>query len=330
MTKALKLDVSPKEQEHLTKLKDLEASFSRHKGKAIAKASVNECSLVKISRDVGVHRDYFKGIKPKSFPHIAKQYKTFADNVIQWRKEFQDKERKNEIESELGKLQNRNCQLESERDRAHMECANLVAKNEQLKVELSQVFNQLSTAQNHVIDTSYTALQRDRNRFPSFTKAEVISPDEQLYNPGGIYEFDNKALRDVAWRSAKEALKNLLKRHLPIRIYLLTGMPGAGKTTWVGSGNYYPDRHPVVIDGSNLSLHSRLKWLSVILPEKMKLTADIKVCAVVFDTPYDVLVQRNFKHRKIDEGKLKELYETKDEVSVLDEQFDEIMIVRHT
>lgn len=329
MTEAKKPDVSIKEQGHITKIKALEASFSRHKGKAIANASVNECSLVKISEDVGVHRDYFKGIKPKTLPHIAKQYKAFADSVSQWRAEFQNKKINNEVESELGKLQKQNELLENERNQAHMSCADLVAKNEQFKFELSQVVDQLSKTQDHAIEASYSALQRDQNRFTTFAKAEVISPDQQLYNAEGIYEFDNKALKDVAWRSSREALKKFLQRNLPMRIYLLSGMPGSGKTTWLASNCYYPDRHPVVIDATNLTLRSRMQWLSLILPYKMKLTTDIKVCAVIFDTPYDVLVQRNFKHRRIEEGTFRELYETQDEISVLDEQFDEIMIIRH-
>lgn len=318
------------EEIHLGKLKALEASFTRHQGKAIANASVNECSLVKISEDVGVHRDYFKGEKPKTLPHIAKQYKSFANSVLQWRNEFQNKKINNEIESEKIKQQNESSLLEAERDKAHMECANLVAKNERLKVQLSEIRSLLSTSQEYMIESSFQSIQRNKRSFTSFAKAEVISPDEQLYNAEGIYEFENKALRDGAWRSSREALKKLLSRNLSMRIYLLTGMPGSGKTTWVLSNNYYPDRHPIVIDATNLTLHSRMQWLSLILPEKMKLTSDIKVCAVVFDTPYGVLVQRNSKHRKIEISHFKELYENQDEVNVLDEQFDEIMIIRHT
>ncbi len=312
---------------HQTNFQKLEATFVSLKAQAIASGMVNDCSLSKIAKETGVSSSYFQGEKPKKMPEIAKSYKKFADRVNGWRVEFQQNKQEMQDESEMGKLVSERDNLRNERNSAHLQCLELAATIERYRTKDDANKKRISTMNATAADIAFSNIQSKRSDVV-FSSSNIVSPDKHL-DIDGVYQFNNKALRDVAWERARHELIELLKRPLPTRVYLLIGMPGSGKSTWASKGNYFRDKHSVVIDATNLTKASRLNWLNIIMQEKYKNGRDISICGVLFDTPYSVLTERNAKHRKIDEIRLLELYETKENIELPSENFDEILVVRY-
>lgn len=315
------------EEEHNNKLNSIESAFARLQIMAKATGKVNDCSLSKICAETGVSSSYFSGLKPKSSPLISKQYNDFARRVTKWRDNFQKNKTNTQDETELGKAIKNTTLRESERDKAHLQNANLIAENEMLHSQIAERDGKVSELHAKATDTGLYRSEQ-RKQLTTFSQAKIISPDHYLYKDG-VYQFDNKVLRNIAWETARGELITLLRRPIPMRIYLLCGLSGAGKTTWSKGSNYFEDRHSVVIDATNLSIQARANWLNIIIREKYKPNANIKSCAVVFDVPYSELIERNRNHRKIDEQHYLELYQSQDKIDIPSENFDEIMVVRH-
>lgn len=309
---------------HESKLKALEEAFLHHKAEAINSTKINDCSLKKIAAMAKVSTSMFSGEKPITRPDIARRYLNFKGEVIKWKENFQGNKEEFELASEVSIIK----QIEDERDEAHSQCAAIYVQVEQLKKMISDRDGQVNEMSAKATDVSFAAVQNKSNRMV-FDNAKLISVDDKLYDENGIYQFGNHALRDVAWEKARHELVVLLKRSLSTRVYMLVGMPGAGKTEWTKGNHYYKDTHSVVIDTTNLTISARAQWLSIIMQEKYKPTADIKICAVVFDTPYNILTLRNKEHRQIDDKKFLELFESMQKIDIPVEGFEEVIVVRY-
>jgi hypothetical protein len=315
------------EEEHKKKLKFVESVFVRLQLMAMATGKVNDCSLSKICTETGVSSSYFSGLKPKSNPDISEQYNMFARRVTTWRTKFQDHKNETQDETELGKALKKTELRESERNKAHQQNANLIAESENLRARLVERDGKVSEL--HAKATNIDLNKSEQRRLiPTFSEAKIVSPDDHLYK-NGMYHFDDKTLRDIAWTTARHELITLLQRPIPMRVYILSGLSGSGKTEWSKGSNYFEDRHSVVIDATNLTVQARAHWLNIIIQEKYKLNADIKSCAVVFDVPYSKLIERNKKQRKINELRYLELYQSQEKIDIPAENFDEILVVRH-
>jgi hypothetical protein len=319
------------EKNHEDNLESIEREFVKLKAIACASGKINDCSLGKICMATGVSTSYFGGKqhKPKSSPELSERYNEFARRVTTWRKEFSDNLTKIQEDSEISKACNQAKLAEAERDASHMQCADLISHNEKLRSLLSNKDKQVSSLHASAQDIGLSKIEQKKARLLC-PKEKIISPDHHLTDKNGNYQFDDKALRDVAWVSARHNLIALLRRpNIAMRVYLLVGMSAAGKSRWASEYHYFHDRHPVVIDATSLTKKARAKWLAIIANEKYKPNADITCFAVVFDVPYSTLIDRNVKHREIDEGRYLELFNSMEQIDFLEESFDGAMVVRH-
>lgn len=155
----------------------------------------------------------------------------------------------------------------------------------------------------------------------------IISPDKTLQYDSSYHFYDEK-LRKKAWDDEKRKFKELMARPLPLRVYVLIGLPCAGKTTWTESSkNVIPDRHSIIIDATNLTAGDRAMWLSMARSAK-----NVKTCAVRFMTSFLTICERNAMRmnteKHIDKLVLEQKRESLEEVNLEFEDFDEMLIVR--
>ena len=120
-----------------------------------------------------------------------------------------------------------------------------------------------------------------------------------------------------------------LKKTIPTRVYILVGLPGSGKTTWSENFKFYLDKRSIVIDCCNLSYFERSDWVSLI-----KISApEASICAVYFDTPFEIILERNESRpfdRALPKDKLEQYRKNFQFVDYHKEtHFNELIIVRH-
>lgn len=310
---------------HDERISALYDAFERSKIRANAKGSINECSIVKVCEQAGVNDTYLHTSKLKD-DEINNKYHSIKSVILKFREEFSKSKTKSEIALAIEAKE----LMESEKDNAQAQYRASLKQILGLKNQLKQKDDKLQ-AQNHLaVDIAHSNLQRSNTntQTTTFTESKVVSPDNHL-NKNGKYSFHNKNIRDAAWRTSRHEFEELLKRPLLTRVYILVGAPCSGKTHWSKESNYYGDRHPVVVDATNLTKSDRSSWFSSIY--KYKHQNDIKVCAVFFDTPYTVLMERNNKRppdKRLDDETLEDKFNKLEVVDVF-EDFDEIMVVRH-
>lgn len=317
---------------HDEKIAALREAFERFKARAIASGKVNDCSVSKVCerarvRDVYLYKDKLKDAS------LNQRYHNVKNDITDFREKFSENIEQQRFESELGLAIKAKEDMEAQRDAAHKLCSDALEQVQSLKKTIRDKNKQLKVHQNLATDIAYSGLQqqviKEENQL-AFTAAKIVSPDNGLYK-NGKYDFHDKNRREAAWRSARHELETLLKRPLPIRVYMLVGAPNSGKTHWCGESHYYKDRHPVVIDATNLTKSARSAWFNLIYKYKYKHHGDIKVCAVFFDVLYVRLMERNNQRsadRRIPDDVLQKQYEELEPVDVF-EDFDEIMVVKH-
>jgi len=156
-----------------------------------------------------------------------------------------------------------------------------------------------------------------------------ISPDHGLQR-NEQYEFYDAKLREKAWSDAKTEFIQLIRRDLPIRVYILIGLPCSGKTEWSKNlKNLMTDRHSIVVDATNLKVGDRAIWLNLANQGK-----NVKKCAVRFVTDFMTIRKRNEDEQRLSSGKRLALsiLESKrnefEEVNIVFEDFDEMIVVR--
>lgn len=313
---------------HDERLADLRSNFEQLKAQAIASGKINDCSITKICHKASVSTSYMAGNKLKS-DGLNKRYKQIAKDINDFRNDFE----RLQADSDLTLINKEKQALEDQRNKAQMDYLEALKSIQGLKQLLEDKNKQLKSHQQQAANIAYQNLQtqsltKDPSQLANFSTAQVISPDKYLYK-NGKYTFHDERMREAAWISAKNELETLLKRPLPTRVYLCVGMPCSGKTTWTKGSHYYPDRHPVVIDATNLTRSDRSRWFNLIY--KYKYQADIKMCAVYFEVPYIVIQERNCQRtpdRRIPDDKLQDMHRRLESADI-SEGFDEIIVIRY-
>lgn len=311
---------------HDQKLNALRDAFERLKIRANATGSINDCSIIKVCKQADVNDTYLHTHKLKNDDKTNKKYHKVKEDIIDFRKKFSE----STAESEISLAIKAKEIMKVERDKAQIQYKESLKQIFGLKSLLKQKDDKLE-AQNHLtVDIAHNNLQRatTNTQTATFTEVKIVSPDNHLYK-NGKYSFHDKNIKDAAWRTSRHEFEELLKRPLATRVYILVGAPCSGKTYWSKESNYFKDRHPIVIDATNLTKSDRSSWFSSIY--KYKHQNDIKVCAVLFDTPYTALMERNNKRppdKRLDDETLQDKFNKLEVVDVY-EDFDEIMVVRH-
>jgi predicted kinase len=323
----LKLSESKKKRTHDEKIKALWNAFERFKIKAVATGLVNDCSVKKVCAEACVNDVYLHTSKLKS-DDINAKYHSVTKAINEFRKKFSE----TNLESEYSLILKSKNEMGLERDKAHKQYRDAL---EQVIALKSLVKNQNDKLKAHnllAVNIAHSNLEQrliSKNQPIVFTEAKIVSPDSHLFK-NGQYSYHDKNVRDSAWRTARHEIEGLLKRPLPMRVYMMIGAPCSGKTYWSGQSNYYNDRHPVIIDATNLTKSDRSFWFNTIY-ECQQTNNKFKLCAVFFDTPLNILIERNNKRppdKRLPDDDIREKFQRLEPVDVF-EGFNEILVVKH-
>jgi len=314
---------------HDQRIADLRSAFTEFCAIALATGKKTDASQAKVLKKARVHKSYFyeEKIKDKA---TQQRYFDIHDEIKTFQEKFyQDSGR----ESILSKAEAR---TEKEKSRAiGLEKQMIVSREEVagLNQKIAQLQKRDTDKDHSLIELSHQALRADKQKnsnFVNFANIPYISPDQYLKR-NGVYCFDDEALRTDAWARSEKELHKALNRALPMRVYMLIGPACAGKTHRSRDNkSYWNDRHPVVIDATNLTVYSRMKWFNII--NQYIRTNDIHICGVVFITPLDVLFARNNineQGKRMTEQVIKDKFNSLEWPDLREEMFHELVVIRH-
>lgn len=314
---------------HEQRIDDLWAAFAELKAIAISTGKKTDASQAKVLEKAKANKSYFHTEKVKD-KTTQKKYFEVHDAIVEFKKNFKSRSEGN---SSLSKAEARKSK---EIDRAKSLEKQLVTSREEvagLYREISLLKARNKNKDNSLMELSHQSLMNEKqssSNIVNFANIKYISPDQYLKR-NGLYRFDDEALRNDAWNRSEQELHKALERDLPTRVYMLIGPVCAGKSYWAKQNDsYWSDRHPVVIDATNLTEFQRMKWFNII--NQYVRTNDIHVCAVVFDTPLDVLFSRNNKRepdKKLSDEVIKSKSSTLQWPDLKKEKFNELVVVRH-
>ena len=315
---------------HEERVSDLKEAFSELKVEAVVRGSKNIASAAQVLIKANVNKTYFYTHKIKD-ESIQKQYHDIRDTIKAFQDSFQEN---NDQDSALAKAY---AKADKEAERAE-KCEHLIEKSREeiahLRIKLKQKDNLLQNSEIRMIDSANQVSQlrqaSSTRGVVNFTSAKIVSPDHYL-TVNGRYDFDDENLRFRAWERSYGDLSELLQRELPTRVYVLIGPPCSGKTSWCNNeSSFSNDRHSIVIDSTNLTQTDRMQWFMII--NKYILSRDVKTCAVVFDTPVDVLLSRNNLRdlsKKMDDSVIIKKSKKMVWPDLRIEKFDEMKVIRH-
>ncbi|QBJ61641.1 hypothetical protein [Pseudoalteromonas sp. DL-6] len=314
---------------HDQRIADLRSACIELFAKARLTGKKTDASQAKILKKARVHKDYFYKEKIKD-EAVQQRYYDVRDEIADFNRNFNKLPHEDTLQGKYESL------YEQEKERAINLEQHLVSSREQvagLYEKIANLQSQNKNRDNDVIRLSHQALQAGRQKNSNtvnFTNVRYISPDQYLRR-NGVYCFDDEALKASAWSKSEKELHTSLSRNIPMRVYMLIGPMCAGKTFWSNNTkSYWHDRHPVVIDATNLSVYHRLKWFNII--NQYIRTNDISVCGVIFDTPLDVLLSRsknNEPGKKVPENIITEKFYSMEWPDLKEEKFNEIVVIRH-
>tara|TARA_R110002094_G_scaffold195774_2_gene168735 strand:- start:5536 stop:6576 length:1041 start_codon:yes stop_codon:yes gene_type:complete len=314
---------------HDERIADLRAAFTELSAIARATGKKTTASQAKILKKARVHKSYFHKDKIKD-KATQQRYFDVHDEIKSFQANFDEDSGK---ESVLSKAEARR---EKEIDRAIKLEKQLLGSREEvagLHQKIAQLQDRNKNKDHSLIELSHQALIADQQKSSNvvnFVNVQYISPDQYLRR-NGVYFFDDEALRKDAWARSEKDLHEVLGRDLAMRVYILIGPACSGKSYWAkDKKSYWNDRHPVVIDATNLSIFDRMKWFNII--NQYIRTNDIRICGVVFVTPLDVLFARNNKNepgKKMSERVIKDKFNALEWPDLQEEMFHELVVVRH-
>jgi hypothetical protein len=317
---------------HDQRIADLNTAFIELCAKARLTGKKTDASQAKILLKTKVHKSYFyKGKKPKIKDEATQQrYYDVHDKIVTFQQDFKKLPPEDTL---LGKVE---VGKKKEEERAIKAEKQLIQSREQvagLYQKIAQLQERSRQKDHSLIDLSHQALMADKqssSNVVNFMNAAYISPDQYLRR-NDTYCFDDEALKKDAWERSEKDLHEALDRNLPMRVYMLIGPACAGKSHWSEhTKTYWNDRHPVVIDATNLSVFQRMKWFNII--NQYIRTNDIHVCGVVFVTPLDILFKRNNTSepgKKMSDQVIKDKFNALTWPDLKEEKFNEIVVVRH-
>lgn len=304
------------------RLQALQDAFNQQKVIALQKMKHRGIATVgKICQVANVDRTYLYDDKKSSSADAFKAFDIFRKKVLDFANEFkQIKVGRTESDDELTKMYSNS--LESN--------LKLTIEKNQLRImlqERNELIQQLQSekASLHIVNAntrlSNSAEQMNQNM------VHCISPDRALQH-NEQYEFYNEKVRNKAWLDAKTEFSELMRRKVPMRVYILIGLPCAGKTTWSDNRlGLRRDRHSIIVDTTNLTAGDRALWLGM-----ARRAENVKTCAVRFLTDFITIRERNelreSSGKRIDLATLEAKRDKLEEVDIVFEDFDEMLIVR--
>ena len=316
---------------HDERIHDLYIAFETLSTEAIAANKKNIASAANVLAKANVNKTYFyaSGGKIKDSSIQAKYDKVNA-TIKKFQHEFDDHIKSNSALAKAQAIASKEIERSSKLEGLLQQSLEMIAELQSRIKSLNDKHNNLEM---NLLDATYSKTllkQAASGNVVSIASAKVVSPDLHLA-VNGNYTFDDIALREQAWELCERELEAVLQRPLPMRIYVLVGPPCAGKTTWRSEQLFQAsDRHPVIIDATNLTQSDRLKWMLII--QQYVRTADIKTRVVVFHTREEVLISRNNQRelsKKMDERIILDKAKKMTWPDMKTEKFDEMEVIRY-
>ncbi|MDC9519658.1 hypothetical protein PSH55_00785 [Pseudoalteromonas sp. Angola-31] len=307
------------DDERLQALKD---AFIQQKVIALREMKHRGIATVgRICQVANVDRTYLYDDKKSSCVDAFKGFESFRNKVLDFANEFKEiKAGKSKSDDELSTMYSNSLEtnlkltIEKNQLRILLQDRNEVIQNLQFE-------NTSLKAVNTNTRISNSAKQMNQNM------VHYISPDRALqYNEH--YHFYDENLRKKAWFDAKTEFSRLMLRKLPMRVYILIGLPCSGKTTWSDNRlDIKNDRHSVIVDATNLTMGDRALWL--VLARRAE---NVKTCAVRFLIDFMAVRERNelreSSGKRLELSTLESKRDKLEEVDIVFEDFDEMLIVR--
>jgi predicted kinase len=315
---------------HDLRIADLKSAYIELSAIARITGKKTDASAAKVLKKADVNKSFFDKKKITKDAASKQRYLDVSDEIRDFQKEFNELPHEDTI---LGKAEARK---EKEKNRAIKTEKELVSSREQvagLYQKIAKLQNRSKDKDHGLIELSHQALlanKQNTSNTVNFASVALVSPDLYL-EKNGRYCFDDEALRSEAWARSEKDLHEALCRELPMRVYMLIGPGCAGKSYWLNNTkSYWNDRHPVVIDATNLSTFQRMKWFNII--NQYIRTNDIHICGVIFLTPLDTLFERNnlrIQGKKMSDQVIKDKFNALEWPDLKEEKFNEIVVVRH-
>lgn len=290
---------------HYEKIEAVREAFGARKQLARQSGKVNDCSIAKICLDADIDKLWLHGKREyKKDPAVNEAYKKLRDEINEFRNEFKteydisdDKKRIIDLEQKYNALLRSVEYRFREADALELKLKRYSAVTEQVNDTATQLMLKNIEMEERLSDTDYVS---ESSAFIS-GKRTIISPDSyRIIN--GRYVHGDKSVDNKAWGSALDDLNKSLSRKLPMRLYILVGLPCSGKTTWAKDPDSYieNDRHPIVFDATNLTEIDRIKLVTPIKSAHPKLP----VVCIYFDTDMEFIRKCNSERSGVSEAKL--------------------------
>jgi AAA domain len=304
------------------RLKALQEAFTQQKVIALQRMKLRGIATVgKVCEIANVDRTYLYNEEKSSSAEAFKAFETFKNEVLDFANEFKKiKAGKAESDDELSKKYSNSLETNLKLTTEKNQLRKLLQDRNDV-IQKLQSENSSLHAVNANTRISNSAEQMNQNT------VHCISPDRTLQH-NEQYEFYDEKLKKKAWLDAKTEFSQLMRRKLPMRVYILIGLPCAGKTTWSDNRQGLKrDRHSVIVDACNLTAGERAQWLGL-----ARRAENVKTCAVRFLTDLITIRERNelreSSGKRIDLPTLEVKRDNFEEVDIIFEDFDEMLIVR--
>ncbi|NWF36667.1 AAA family ATPase [Mariprofundus sp. KV] len=283
---------------HDEKLTALREEFGRTKECARSSGLINDCSINAICKAAGVERLLVLGHRElKKTPEITAAYRKVGDDIKEFRAGFSQKK---EISEDKVRIK----QLEDELDAVKLSVGPMIKEKAYLELLSEECPKKLEREKNRVteLQARLIHLENESMSTPKPSKVAnnlnivrtIISPDK-FRNVEGHYKFGNERYEEEAWKKSYSKLELALSRKLAMRLYILVGLPCAGKSTWAEESVLAGDRHPVIFDATNLERFERAK-----LVHSLQRFGDLPKACVYFDTDMETIRGRNRDNRSSD------------------------------
>jgi predicted kinase len=276
-------------QQRLSKLREV---FGKRQEIARQSGKKHDVSIAKICAEADVDKVYLHGFRLKEDAPERAEYIAFREEVLAFQQGLGAGVQKSQDKLQLEDLQRRYAALLSDCEPLQRELAyyKLQSSNDygeldhnrgrmtQLLSKIAELENALATMPKQGQGSSVMAARIQKH---------VISPDN-FRMTGGRYRAGSKAQENEAWGQAYRKLEELLTRQLPMRLYVMVGLPCSGKSTWAEDAVLSSDRHPVIFDATHLGSVDRYRFV-----HSLSRFGDLPKVCVFLDTDMEIIRERN-------------------------------------